>query len=46
MHAALAHADLSRRTAARIGCAMTITTIRTTTTGTGTRWWMRLGVVD
>ena len=44
MHAALAHADMSRRTVARSGCAMTITTTRTT--NTGTRWRMRLGVVD
>jgi hypothetical protein len=44
MHAVLATARTIRSHAARIGAsAATITTTRTTT---GTRWRMRLGVVD
>jgi len=45
MHDASVHADPIRsRAAPSIACA--ITTTRITTTGTGTRWRMRLGVVD
>jgi hypothetical protein len=47
MHDAFALAAKNRRLAARIGaCAMAIATTNCTTTTTGTRWRMRLGVVD
>jgi hypothetical protein len=45
MHDASAHADLIRSSAAT-SAVRAITTTRITTTGTGTRWRMRLGVVD
>jgi hypothetical protein len=45
MHNASVHADLIRSIAAT-STVRAITTTRITTTGTGTRWRMRLGVVD
>jgi hypothetical protein len=45
MHDASAHASQIRSNAAT-STVCAITTTRITTTGTGTRWRMRLGVVD
>jgi hypothetical protein len=45
MHDASARNDLIRSSAAA-PVVRAITTTRITTTGTGTRWRMRLGVVD